>query len=104
VEFQEKVFRENFSKILCKPRLSSTETCEISPYFLKFYYGICIALKKFKQVLSYIVCTLVRRHVHKIITKIRYGGEKPRRFVFGKPVLFTLGLGHTTPYSLGILV
>jgi len=28
----------------------------------------------------------------------------PGRFVFGKPVLFTLGLGLTTPYSLGILV
>jgi len=26
-----------------------------------------------------------------------------RRFVFGKPVLFTLGLGLTTRYSLGIL-
>jgi len=30
--------------------------------------------------------------------------EKPRRSVFGTPVLFSLGLGLTTPYSLGILV
>ena len=30
--------------------------------------------------------------------------EKPGRFVFGKPVLFTLGQGLTTPYSMGILV
>ena len=43
-------------------------------------------------------------HIRKKITKRRYGGEKPGRFVFGKPVLFTLGLGVTTPYSLGILV
>jgi len=61
-------------------------------------------LKRFRQVLSYVVCTQVRRHVHKQITKRRYGEEKPGRFVFGKPVLFTLGLGLTTPYSLGILV
>jgi len=30
--------------------------------------------------------------------------EKLGRFVFGKPVLFTLGLGFTTPYSLGVSV
>jgi len=54
-------------------------------------------------VLSYVICTQVRRHIHKKITKRRYGGENPGRFVFGKPVLFTLGLGLTTPYSLGIL-
>jgi len=34
-----------------------------------------------------------------------YTGEKSQDvFVFGKSVLFTLGLGLTTPYSLGILV
>ena len=43
-------------------------------------------------------------NVHKRITKRRYGEEKPGRFVLGKPVLFTLGLGLTAPYSLGILV
>jgi len=32
------------------------------------------------------------------------GEEKPGQFVFGKPVLFALSLGLTTPYSLGILV
>ena len=56
------------------------------------------------QVLSCVVCTQVRRHVHKQITERRYGEEKPGRFVFGKPVLFTLGLGLTAPYSLRILV
>ena len=68
------------------------------------YLWFRIALEIFTQVLSYVVCTQVRRHVHKQITKIRYGVEKPGPFVFGKPILFTLGLGHTTPYSLGILV
>jgi len=31
VEFKEKLLRENFSEILCKRRLSFTNTCEISP-------------------------------------------------------------------------
>jgi len=35
--FRKKPYRENFSEILCKPRLSSSKTCEISPYFLKFF-------------------------------------------------------------------
>ena len=35
--FRTKLFQENFSEILCKPRLSSTKTCEISPYFPKLY-------------------------------------------------------------------
>ena len=44
------------------------------------------------------------RHIHKQITKRRYREQKPGHFVFGKPVLFTLGLGLTTPYSLGLFV
>jgi len=102
--FRKKLFRENFSEILCKPRLSSTETCKISPYFRQFLFWVRIALKRFTQVLPYYVCTRVRRHVHKRIKKRRYGEENPGRFVFGKRVLFTLGLGLTTPYSLGVLV
>jgi len=102
--FRKKLFRENFLEILCKPRLSSTKTCEILPYFLQFLFWVCITLKRFTQVLPYVVCTQVRRHVHKRITKRRYGEENPGRFIFGKPVFFTLGLGLTTPYSLGVLV
>ena len=30
--------------------------------------------------------------------------EKPGHFVFGKPVLLTLCLGLTTPYSYSVLV
>jgi len=67
-------------------------------------FWVRIALKKFTQVPSYVVCTQVRRHVHKQITKRRCGEEKPKRSVFGKPLLFTLGLGLTTPYSLGVWV
>jgi len=56
-----------------------------------------IALKKFTQVLQYVVCTQVRRQVHKQITERRYGEENQGRFVFGKPVLITLGMGLTRP-------
>jgi len=89
--FKKKLFRENFSEILCKPRLSFTKTCEFSPYFLQFLFWVLISLKRFTQVLPYVVCTQVRRHMHKRITKRRYGEQNPGRFVFGKPILFTLG-------------
>ena len=56
--------------------------------------------KKFTQVLWCVVCTLLRRHVHKQIRKRRYRYENPGHFLFGKPILFTLGLGLTMPYSL----
>ena len=91
------LFWENFSEILCKPRLSSTKTCEIWPYFLQFYSGFVLRRKNSHKYFP-VVCTQVRRHVHKQFTKWRYGEENPRRFVFGKPILFALGLG------LGILV
>ena len=104
-ESQEKnYFGRSYLKFLRKPRLSSIETCEISPYFLQFLFYSRTALKKFTQILPYDVCTHVRRHVQNRMTKRRYGEEKPECFVFWKPVLFTLGLGLTTPYSLGVLV
>jgi len=40
-------------------------------------FRIHIALKKFTQVLSYVVCTQVRRHFNKQITKRGCGEEKP---------------------------
>jgi len=101
--FRKKLFRENFSEILCKP-WPSTKTCEISPYSLQFLFCVRTASKKITKVLSYVVWTQVRRHVHKQITKRRCGEEKSGRFVFWKPILFTLGVGLTTPYFLCVLV
>ena len=100
--FRKKLFRDNYSEILWKTK--AIKICEISPYFLQFYSMLKTCVEKFTQVLSCAVCTLWRRQVHKQITKRRYRGEKPGHFVFGKPVLFTLCLGLTTPYSLGLLV
>jgi len=93
-----------FLKFFEKPRLSSSKICKISSYFLQFYSLLKNCVEKFTQVLSCAVCTLRRRHVHKQITKRRSREEKPGHFVFRKPILFTLGLGLATPYSLGLLV
>ena len=92
--FRKKPFRENFSE----------QNLWNFALLSEIIFCVCIALKKFAQVLSYVVCPQVRRHVHKQITERRYGEEKPGRFVFRKPVLFTLGLGLTAPYPLGISV
>ena len=102
--FRKKLFRDNFSKFLCKPRLSHLTKLVKFRSTQQFYYVSVLRWKKFTQVLSYVVFIQVGRHVHKQITKRRYGEEKPGRFVFGNPVLFTLGLGLTTPYSLGVWV
>ena len=101
---KKKYFGRIFIKFSCKPRLSSIKTIEISPYFLHFFFCVCIALKKLTQVISYVACTKVRRLVHKEITKRRYGEEKSARLVFQKPVLFTLGLGLTMSYFFSVLV
>jgi len=61
-------------------------------------------IQKFQKYFSYAVCTQLRRRVHKHIIKRRYRDEKPGCFVFGKPVVFTLDVGLTTPNSLGLLV
>jgi len=82
--FRKKLFPENFSEILCKPRLSSTKICEISPYFRQFLFWVRIALKMFTQVLPYVVCTQVRRHVHKKNHKKEIRGRKSRTFCFRK--------------------
>jgi len=71
---------------------------------MQFHSGSVSRRKKFKRALSCVVCTQARRHVHKGITKRRCGEERPERFVFGKSVFFTIGLGLTTPNSLCILV
>jgi len=99
-----KLFRENFSEILLKTKAILYRNSLNFALLSEILFWVRIALQRFAQVVSYVVCPQVQRHVHKQITKRRYGEEKLGCFVFGKPVLFTLGLGLTTPYSLGISV
>ena len=47
-------------------------------------FWVRIALKKFTQVLSYVVCTQVRRHVHKQNNKKKIRARKARTFYFRK--------------------
>ena len=83
---------------------TTTKICEISPYFLQFYSGFVLRWKNSHKYFHMLfVPSWGGTSINKI-TKRRYGEEKPGRFVFGKPVLFSLGLGLTRPYSLGILV
>jgi len=96
VEFQEKTISGGFFRNFVQTK--------VIVLLSEILFRVRIALKEFTQVPSYVVCTQVRRHVRKQITERRYGVEKQGRFVLGKPVLFTLGLGLTTPYSLCILV
>ena len=105
VEFQEKTILGEFFRIFhANQGYDLPKFVKFHPTFYNFYSAFVFRWKKFTQVLSYVVCTQVRKHIHKRITKRRYREEKPRHFVFGKPVLFTLGLRFTTPYSLGVLV
>jgi len=105
VEFQEKnIPGEFFRTFVQNQGYPQPKLVKFRPNFCNFILGPYCAEKKFTQALSYVVCTEARRHVHKRITNGRYGEEEPGRFVFGKPVLFTLGLGLTKPYSFGILV
>jgi len=71
---------------LCKPRLSSSiKTCEVSPKFLQFYSVSVLRLKNLKkltQVLSYVFCIQVRRHVHEKNHKKEIKGRKVRTFFF----------------------
>jgi len=104
-EFQKKkLLWENFSEILLKTKAILYRNSWNFVLLSEFLFCVRIVLKRFAQVVSYVVCTQVRRHMHKQITKRRYGGENQGRFVFEKPVLFTVSLGLTTPYSLAILV
>ena len=99
-----KLFWENFSEILLKTKAILYRNSWNFALLFEILFWVRIAFKRFAQVVSYVVCPQVRSHVHKQITKTRYGEEKPGPFVFEKPVLFTLGLGLSTPYPLGISV
>ena len=73
-------------------------------------FWVHIVLKSFKN--TYKSTFILRLYTFKEVRpkwkhRKRYKEEKPRHFVFWKisfPVLFTLGLGLITSYSLGVLI
>ena len=104
LEFQKITISGQFLRSFVQTNTILYQNLRNSALLSAILFWVCIALKKFTQVLSYVVYTQLRRHVNNKITKKRYGEEKHESFVFGKTVLFTLGLRLTTTYSLGILV
>ena len=104
IKFKEKTISDEFFRNFVQTKTILYQNWWNFALLYDILFWVGIALKKFTLVLSYVFCTQVRRHVHKKITKRRFGGENLGCFVFEKPVFFTLGLGLTTPYSSGILV
>jgi len=85
MEFQEKTISEIFSEIFVQTKaIFYQNLCEIPPYFLEFLFCVPIALKTFTQVLTYVACTQVRRHIYKRITKIKIGGRRASSSCFRK--------------------
>jgi len=103
--FRKRTILEEFFRNFVQTKVILYQNLSNSAVLSAICFWVFIALKKFTQVFSYVACTQVRKHVHKQNTKGRYGVEKHQRFFFfRKLVLFTLGVGLTMPYSLGILV
>jgi len=82
--FRKKLFRENFSEIFVQTNAILYQNLWNFALHSEILLWVHTALKKFTQVLSHVVCTQVRRHIHKKITKGRYEEEKQGHFVFGK--------------------
>ena len=85
----------------CEKTLSSRKMCEISPYFLQLFSRSIFCLK-FTKVLSYVVCTLLRRHIQKksqiwvIVKKIRTYCFQKTGFVYSRSVSdYALFLGSS---------
>ena len=68
-------FGRIFQKFCANQGYPLAKLVKFRPNFCNFI-RVRTALKKFTQVPSYVVCTKVRRHVYKLITKRRYGKEK----------------------------
>jgi len=92
LEFQEKTISWEFFK-----NFEETKTIILYRNLSSFVilsailFWVRIALKKFAQVISYVVCTQVRRHVHTEITKWRYG-KKSQDVLFSKNQFFSLSV------------
>ena len=104
VEFQEKIISGDFFRIFVQTKVILYQNMWNLALLSAILFWVRFALEKFTQVLSYVVCTEVSRHFLKQITKKRYGEEKQGQLVFEKLVLFALGLGLTSSYTLGIVV
>ena len=92
-----------FQKFCANQGYHLQKLVKLRPNFCNFMPGSYCAEKIHTS--TFICCFHPGKVSHPLTNhKKKIRGRKARTFVFGKPVLFTLGLGFTTPYSLGNLV
>jgi len=84
VEFQEKTISGEFFWNFVQTKAILYQNLWNFALLSEILLWVRIALKKFTQVLSYVVCTRVRRNVHKKNHKKKIQGRKARTFGFRK--------------------
>ena len=84
VEFQEKTILGEFFRNYGQTKAIIYQNSWNFALRSEILFLVRIALKKFTQVLSYVVCTQVMRHVHKQITKKKIRGRIARTLCFRK--------------------
>jgi len=90
--FRKNLFRENFSEIFAQTKaIIHYRNLWNSALLFAIFNLRPYCAKKFTQVLSYVVCTQVRRHAHKQITKRRYG-EENRNILFTENLFCSLSV------------
>ena len=83
LNFRKNYYGRTFQNFFANQRYPLPKLVKFRPTLCNFVPGPYCA-KKFTQVLSYVVCTQVRRHVHKQITKKKIRRRKGRKFCFRK--------------------
>ena len=84
VEFQDKSITGEFFRNFVQTKAILYRNLWNFALLSEFLLWVHIALKKFTQVLSYVVCPQVRRHVHKKNHKMKIRVRKSRTFSFRK--------------------
>ena len=84
VEFQGKTILGDFFRNFVQIKAILYQNFRNFALLSTILFWVRITLKKFTQVLSYVLFTQVRRRLHKKIIKRRYEEERPWRFVFQK--------------------
>jgi len=84
VEFQEITILGDFFINFVQTKVILYQNLWNFALLFEILFWVCIAQKKFTQVLSYVVYTQVRRQNQKQLRKKRYGKRKARMFCFWK--------------------
>jgi len=91
VEFQEKTISGEFFRNLAQTKAIIYQNLWNFALLSAILFWVRITLKKFKRVPSYVVCTQVRRHVHKISQK-EDTGKKSQDVLFSENQVISLSV------------